>query len=145
MPCGVCFKGEIRGWMQDQWSWVFSNFGIADIWELDCGSGTDSSIYQDALPCDTAMELPSDRPLIVLAPIDGKFIKGNESLVDFVHPEDAIYLFGGSHAVLSDEDDLGGRVPDSLVYIPTVGLEMYSHSAAYITLWDRYVKRGDFG
>ena len=54
-------------------------------------------------------------------------------------------MFGGSQKNLNDEDDLGGRVPDELIYIPTRDLEMYAHSAAYITLWDRYVKRGDFG
>ena len=60
-------------------------------------------------------------------------------------PEDAIYLFGGSHVNLSDEDDLGGRIPDALVYIPSVQHEMYAYAAGYITLYDRYVKRGGFG
>ena len=139
---GVCFKSEHRGWMQDQWSWVFSNFGVTEIWERDCGGDSDAEIYQDVTPCDTAADLPLDRPIVVLAPADGKYVQGNESLDDFVHPEDAIYLFGGTQANLSDEDDLGGRVPDHLVYIPTVKLEMYGHAAGYIVLRDRYVKRG---
>ncbi len=129
--------------MQDQWSWLFSNFGITDIWERDWNGSTDADIYQTVVRIDTASELPSDRPLVVLAPPDDKYIHGNESLDDFVHPEDAIYLFGGSHGNLNDEDDLGGRVPDSLVYIPTVKHNMYSHAAGYQTLRDRYVKRGN--
>lgn len=148
MSAGVCFRSEHRGWMQDQWSFVFSNFGIAEIWELgadhDGVRGKDGSIYQPTIKADSAAELPTDKALIVLAPTDGRFIKGTEPLDTFTHPDDAIYLFGGSQAVLSEED-LGGRVPDALVFIPTVKLECYSHCAAYMTLWDRYSKRGCFG
>jgi len=140
---GVCFLSEHRGWMQDQWSWVFSNFGVSDIWERqsdhDGVRGKDGSIYQPTIKVDTAADLPRDRPLVVLQPPDGRFIKGETSLKDFVHPADAIYFFGGSHAVLSD-DDMGGRIPEHLVYIPTVKLECHSFSAAYMVLWDRYVK-----
>lgn len=142
---GVCFKSEHRGWMQDQWSWVFSNFGVTEIWERDCGECGDAEIYQPVTKINTAAELPAGRPLIVLSPQEAKFIPGTVSLSDFVHPDDAIYLFGGSMANLNDEDDLGGRVPDAVIYIPTVSLEMHSHNAAYVTLWDRYVKRGTHG
>ncbi len=131
--------------MQDQWSWVFSNFGITDIWERGWQGSTDADIYQPVIRIDTAAELPAERPLVVLAHPDSQYIKGNQSLVDFVHPADAIYLFGSSYGNLSDEDDLGGRKPDALVYIPTVEHECYAHSAAYITLWDRYIKWGSFG
>jgi len=141
---GVCFRREHNSHLQDQWSWVFSNFGITEIWERGFSEG-DLKIYQPTIAVDTAAELP-DRPLIVLAHQEGRYIQGNQSLVTFSHPEDAIYLFGGSHVNLSDEDDLGGRVPDALVYIPSVKYEMYSPPAAYITLYDRLVKRGgDFG
>ena len=144
MSAGVCFQSENRGWMQDQWSWVFSNFGITEIWERGCSGSAEEKIYQEVISCDTADDLPLDRPLIVLAPIDGQYIKGEKSLVDFKHPSDAIYLFGGTFANLS-KDDLGSRDPDALIYIPTIKHEMYGHSAAYITLYDRLVKRGDFG
>ncbi len=144
MSAGVCFKSEHGGWMQDQWSWVFSNFGITEIWERGFAS-TDSKIHQPTIRIDTASELPAGRPLVVLAPPDGRYIKGTESLADFQHPENAIYLFGGSHNNVSDEDDLGGRVPAALVFIPMIEHECFGHSAAYMTLWDRYVKRGDFG
>lgn len=130
--------------MQDQWSWVFSNFGISDIWEMGKNSEKDGNIYQKTFSIDTAAELPKEIPLIILAPPAGQFIQGTVSLADFTHPENAIYIFGGSRAVLTEED-LGGRKPQTVVYIPTVKHEMYSHTAAYVTLWDRYVKRGDFG
>lgn len=131
--------------MQDQWSWVFSNFGVIEIWERGWAGSRDADVYQSVIRIDTAVELPDDRPLVVLAYFAGRYIQGNESLKDFMHPDDAIYLFGGSYGNLNDEDDLGGRVPDALIYIPSVEHECYSHSAAYMTLWDRYVKRGGFG
>ena len=159
MSAGVCFVSEHRGWMQDQWSWVFSNFGIADLWELNAPvrpgrapravnqgkRGKDGSLYQPTIKIDTAAELPSERPLVVLSPISGKYIQGEQPLDAFLHPDNAIYLFGGSQGNLSDEEHLGGRAPDHLIYIPTLKLEMYAHSAAYITMWDRFVKRGGFG
>lgn len=137
---GVCFRRE-KHWEQDQWSYVFSNFGVTDIWETGDNGKKDLDIYQPTIRIDTAAELPSDRPLIVLAPAAGTYIQGTESLKDFAHPEDAIYLFGPSHLHLN-EDDLGGRVPDALVYIPLVKNECFSHAAAYMTLWDREVKNG---
>lgn len=145
---GICFTREEERWAQDQWSWVFSNFGVTEIWErpseVGTAHGTDWDIYQTTINVDTADELPGDRPLIVLASPAGRYIQGTEPLEDFVHPDDAIYLFGGSHENL-DEDDFGGRQPDALIYIPYVEYESYGHAAAYITLWDRYVKRGEHG
>jgi hypothetical protein len=144
MAAGVCFKSEQRGWMQDQWSWVFSNFGITDIWERDRLASRDAAIYQESVAVDTAADLPLDRPLVIITPISARHLPGNLSLLDYKHPDDAIYFFGGSFDVLGD-DDLGARKPDALVYIPTVNHELFSHTSAYVTLWDRYVKRGCFG
>lgn len=141
---GICFRRENSGFLQDQWSFVFSNFGVTEIWERSGGSG-DLEIYQPTVDIDTAIDLPAKRPMVVLAHQEGKYIQGVDSLVDFAHPEDAIYLFGGSRANLSDEEDLGGRAPDHLLYIPSVRYEMYGHAAGYITLYDRLVKRGSFG
>ena len=56
MPAAVCFKSEHRGWMQDQWSWVFSNFGITQIWQLDVET-TDAEISQPTIDIDTADDL----------------------------------------------------------------------------------------
>ena len=139
---GICFVTEHRHHQQDQWSFVFSNFGITDIWELPMEQGEE--IYQPTTKIATAEELPTDRELVVLAPEAGRYYQGTEDLADFDHPFRAIYLFGGSQRNLS-EDEMGSRVADHYVYIPFVKYECYSTSAAYITLWDRYVKRGSFG
>lgn len=141
---GVCFRREQRPWLQDQWSFVFSNFGIAEIWERGFADD-DLRIYQPVKAIATAAELPKRRPVVVLAHQEGRYIQGTESLVAFEHPKNAVYLFGGSQANLTDEDDLGGRKPSALVYIPSVKHEMYGPAAAYITLYDRLVKRGGFG
>lgn len=141
---GICFRRENYRWVQDQWSFVFSNFGVTDIWERHF-EDDDGKLYQPTIPVETAVDLPDDRPLVVLAPIAGRYIKGQSSIVDFEHPEDAIYLFGGSHLNLSDEEDLGGRVADHYIYIPTVTHELYAPMAGYIVLYDRLTKRGDFG
>jgi len=139
---GICFRSERHRDQQDQWSFVFSNFGISDVWEIREETGED--IYQPTTDVRNAEELPVDRPLVVLAPQAGRYVQGTESLADFVHPEDAIYLFGGSHENLS-ETELGTRVPDHLVFIPLVEHECFAAAAGYITLWDRYVKRGGHG
>lgn len=142
---GVCFRRETDHWLQDQWSFLFSNFGVSEIWERGKhdARGTDWNIYQPTIAIDTAAELPQDRPVVVLASPLGRYVQGVESLLDFVHPENAIYLFGGSNANLNDEDDLGGRKPDHLVFIPTASRdELHSHAAGYVTLWDRVSKSG---
>lgn len=138
----VCFRSESHATLQDQWSYLFSNFGVTEIWEL--GEPLGQKIYQPTTKILTAEELPKQRPLVVLAPAEGRYIQGNESLKDFVHPDDAIYMFGGSHLNLN-EDDMGNRIADHYVYIDLVKYECFAHSAGYMVLWDRYMKRGQHG
>lgn len=135
---GVCFTGEKNRDHQDQWSFLFSNFGIENIWELE--RENTEKIYQPTIKIKSAAELP-DVPLVVVQPPDARYVPGTESLSDFAHPDDAIYMFGGSHDVMTLED-LGDRVAEYYVYIPLTAHECYAFSAAYMTLWDRKVKRG---
>ena len=138
---GVCFQREHKPSLQDQWSFVFSHFGVEEIWERGWEPG-DGKIYQPVESIDTCAELPDDRPLVVLAPPLGRYIQGTESLLEFTHPKDAIYVFGGSHTNLTEED-MGGRVAEHYVYIPTADRnEMYAYVAAAVVLWDRVVKGG---
>jgi hypothetical protein len=120
---------------------VFSNFGVSEIWEIGYDGKPDADIYQPTIKIDTTAELP-DRPLVVMAPQEGRYIQGTENLKGFVHPENAIYLFGPSHRHLNDEDHMGERVADHYVYIPFVKNESWGYSAAYILLWDRELKNG---
>lgn len=138
---GVCYVRE-KDWEQDQWSYVFSNFGVTEIWELGDDGNKDMDIYQQTTKIDTAAELPTDRPLVVLAPPEGRFIQGTENLETFQHPDNAIYLFGGSHISLNDEEHMGGRVADHYVYIEWDKCESFSHATAIAVLWDRKMKNG---
>jgi len=133
----VCFHTE-KGWEQNQWSFLFSNFGVEDIWEMG-EELKDSPIYQPTKRISKTSELP-DKPLVILAPQDGRCIRGVESLIDFKHPDDCTYLFGGSNQILTY--DVVDRKPDWLVYIPLVKYEAFSHAIAYMTLYDRRMKRG---
>ena len=90
-----------------------------------------------------AADLDLTLPLIVFQPPNARYIQGVSSLVDFGHPRSAIYLFGGDNSNLNDEDDLGGRLPDDIVYVPQTGKDqMYSWVAAAVVFYDRLVKLG---
>lgn len=136
---GVFFKREAKDWMQDQWEQVFHNFAIDMIWECE-HTAQDYVAERTTVAIGSAEDLPRDIPLIVLSHNGAKYYKGNESLITFQHPQDAIYMFGGSHSIMSGKD-FGEREPDSIVFIPTLRHEMYAFSAAYITLYDRLLKR----
>lgn len=139
MSVGVCFKREKKLWMQDQWSNVLSNFEITEVWEYGAGDeGTDWNIYQKPVQIENADALP-DMPIVVVQPQSGKFVQGAIPLDKFVHPESAIYMFGGSHDVMTEED-IGQRVPYR-VFIP-IHQECYAFSAAYMTLWSRRQANG---
>lgn len=140
MALGICFTAEKRRVYQDQWSFLFSNFGVQDIWEI----GQAEKIYQPTTKIEDASGLPSDRPLVVVQPEKGRYVQGSMPLATFVHPDDAIYMFGGSHENFTT-DMLGGRDADAVVYIPFAKHECYAFAAAYIVLWDRYSKRGSHG
>jgi len=83
---------------------------------------------------------PGDLPVILLQPTDGRYVQGEESLVDFTHPDDCVYLFGASHGQVQPVDVA------SKVYIPHCPTwSMFPSQAAAIVLYDRFVKRGSFG
>jgi hypothetical protein len=128
---------------QNQWDYLLSTFGVPseNVWLR--GAGFEDINYNGPYTQThvTTADLDPNIPLVVIQPKEGRYIKGIIPLTTFVHPANAIYVFGANNANLNDEDDLGGRVPDYLVYIPTEGrFELYSWSAAAIVLWDRTVK-----
>lgn len=84
---------------------------------------------------------PDGLPVILLQASDGRYVQGENSLVDFVHPDDCVYLLGATNEQLT----LGFSV-DAKIYIPnTPTWSMFASQAAAITLYDRFVKRGSFG
>jgi hypothetical protein len=84
---------------------------------------------------------PDGLPVILLQSSDGRYVQGEDSLVDFVHPDDCVYLLGGSNEQLRLS-----RPVDAIIYIPnTPTWSMFASQAAAIVLYDRFVKRGSFG
>lgn len=84
---------------------------------------------------------PAGLPVILVQPQDGTYVQGDTNLVDFTHPDDCVYLFGGTHGNLELDFE-----PDAKLYIPHQPTwNLYAPQAVAIVLYDRYVKRGDFG
>lgn len=86
-------------------------------------------------------EPPANLPIILIQPQDGFHVQGESSLVDFVHPDDCVYLFGASNGHLELNQDVAAKV-----YIPHQPTwNLFASQAAAIVLYDRLVKRGSFG
>lgn len=82
----------------------------------------------------------SELPLVAVQAQDGHLFQGTIALPDFEHPEECAYWFGATDGINTDP------AADFYVYIPAAPTwEMYSHQAAAIVLYDRYVKRGARG
>jgi hypothetical protein len=106
----------------DHWAYVARSFDVAK---------------ENLLATD-----PGGFPLVLVQPADGQYLQGEIPLPDFTHPEDCVYLFGSSDALLQELP----RTPFAKVYIPSLPTwEMYSHQAGAIVLYDRFVKRGANG
>ena len=95
-----------------------------------------NNVLRDSPIAATAADLPSD-PLVLVVPLTARNFTPTISLVDFTHPDDAVYMFGPNSEHITDAD-MGGRVPDHIVYIPTDTIdEMFNYVACMVTLWHR--------
>lgn len=122
-----------------QYDYVLSNFK-ADVLYVKTRRGFEptSNIFKTAIRIDSVDDLPADHPLVVFLPQNARYLTPTISLNDFVHPTDAIYMFGPNHENLSTGDDFSNRAPDSLVYIPTDTTDdMYSYNSYAVVMWDR--------
>ena len=123
----------------NQWDFVLCNFKPDKIFIV--GNKEEAMISN---PLKTATwissyeELP-DLPLVVTAPIHGRYFKGRIPLSEFEHPKEAIYIFGSDSEVMQD-DFKKANYP---VYIPTDTTDdMYSFVAYATVAWDRRMKLG---
>lgn len=89
---------------------------------------------------DNADDLPTEPTLVVMASQVGRHLKGEISLMDYVHPENAIYYFGDDHSHFTQEQ-IGITTKYDSVYIP-VPHNLWSGQAVAITLYDRLIKNG---
>ncbi len=94
------------------------------------------------LPAEQVVLTPPDGlPIILLQQQDGRYVQGEESLVDFSHPDECTYLLGQSHGQLTLDYDVAYKL-----FIPSVPTwSMFTSQATAIVLYDRLVKRGSFG
>ena len=125
------------------WDQILTNFGVPsnNVWVRNLPTDI-TNLYSGAYDQRYDVGKLQDKVTVVLAPPNGHYIKGTESLVDFVHPENCLYFFGADHEYLDDEV-LEGLSPSNYVYIPQQDRhDMYSFCAASCVFYDRLVKNG---
>lgn len=136
----LCLALSDKPLLANQWSYVLSHFHLEQVYIIGNNKWNDLHHLKDAISIRTCEDLPK-KPIVVLAPKDGSQVRGEQSLIDFQHSKDCIYVFGADHEALSLE--LVGERDYNSVYIPTdTKFEMYAHVAAAITLYDRKQKHG---
>ena len=99
-------------------------------------STTDTMKAHRHLPLTIVDDLADVRPFNCV-PVAVDLVEGAESLVDFVHPERAFYIFG------PEDGTLGARTTDRCkhkVYIPTSAC-MNLAATVNVILYDRLAKR----
>lgn len=119
---------------------VMHHFGIQRVYLL--GDQEEWVPHRAELVPIPSLDVLVDAPLVVLAPPSGRYVQGEHSLHDFVHPvsDSTVYFIGANDGFLSP-DAVPSGVPR--VFIPTADdLEMHSHTALTCALWDRCVKHG---
>ncbi len=131
-----------NGTYQTQWDYILSSFPPDKLIVFGDAVDAPSTNVFSRLDATYADSLNGQRgTLVVLAPDNGQYVQGDESLVDFVHPDDAIYYFGSDKSPLGPKEV--GRPPDHRVFIPTASKDdLFSWQAYAMVAWDRLVKSG---
>lgn len=98
---------------------------------------TDTKNAQSKIPLAHVEYLP-DAPIAGAKLVAIELIEGAIPLMDFVHPENAYYIFGPEDGSL--KKDILDRC-DHVVYIPTIGC-MNLAATVHVVLYDRMSKSG---
>lgn len=98
---------------------------------------TDTKNAQSKIPLTYAENLP-DAPVAGAKLVAIELIEGAVPLMDFVHPENAYYIFGPEDGSLKKEIL---DACDHVVYIPTIGC-MNLAATVHVVLYDRMSKSG---
>lgn len=134
MTTGVVIKIDNEADRED-WAHVLKGFKISEIYELPgLGHPFTNSIKLEHL---VDLEKYHAADLVVIQPRFGHFVQGVSDLLAFEHPDEAIYVFGGTMTRLSHHD-LEGVKPSAAVYIPAG--DQFPATAGAIVLWDRLTK-----
>jgi len=141
----VCIPLAQNGQYQTQWDYLLSSFEPDRLYVIgDEKDAPTTNVFAslNAVYVESCADLPADLPLIVFASKTARYVKGVTSLVEFTHPADAVYFFG--HDVRWVDDEVLGRVPDEIVYVPTDTTDdLWSWVAGAVALWDRRTRRND--
>ena len=131
-----------NGSYQTQWDYILSSFPPDELIILGNVNDAPSTNVFSKMGATYADSLNGQKgTLVVLSPSHGQYVKGDESLVDFEHPDDAIYYFGDDRSALGLERI--GRPPDHKVFIPTASKDdLFSWQAYAMVAWDRVMKSG---
>tara|TARA_R110000824_G_scaffold93832_1_gene226872 strand:+ start:72 stop:491 length:420 start_codon:yes stop_codon:yes gene_type:complete len=125
---------------RDQWGYAIPSADISAVYVID---PTDEPLvrpFHDGIKILALSELVGD--VVIVQPLSGANVQGTQSLVDYVHPTDATYVFWHDDEHMTT-DDLAGVTPDALVYIPTSDdTQLYSASAMMVVMYDRLAKGG---
>ncbi len=134
--CLIAGSGEKWG---DQWSYVLSHWKPRNVYLI---GNVDRRLkpFRSVIEIESAADLP-DLPVVVMQPDTSRYVKPSQTIAEFLHPDECIYLFGSDHIHLTDEHT-GGR-DIRVVSIPTdTHDEMYSWIAGAVTLFDRASRHG---
>lgn len=119
------------------WNYVLKHFPNEEVYIMGAAPWN-SRPLEKAKHISSIDELPKNKKVVIMSPQNGKHIKGEISLYEYKHEEDAIYVFGPDIGNLTPEH-LGERETTN-VYIPCEKSEFYSWVAAAITFHDIGVK-----
>lgn len=116
----------------NQWSYLLQHSTPDELYIYGPGPLPPNKILRDATLIDALADLPAG-PAVVLADS-----AATDSLMDYVHPADAYYVFGPDHT----NEDWQGHAFDASFYIPPVDSInlLFSYEAAAMVGYDRGLK-----
>lgn len=126
-----------NGSFENEWDYALSNLSPDELHLIGInGFEPTNNAMRDKPLLANCDGLP-DAPIVIVAPLSSRNFPPTKSLLDFTHPDDAIYLFGPNNQHVTEED-LAGRKPQHIIHIPTdTKDEMFNYMAYLITAWHR--------
>lgn len=134
----VCIPQPLYELEVNHWDYLFNTFLVDRIYVVG-DKLPKTKVLGNATLIRSYKELPQDETHVLLAPPNGEYVSGNESLKDFQHPTDCIYIVGANDALLNLSEF--EKEPEHLVFIEGDDVaDLYNYLALGITLYDRKVK-----
>lgn len=145
---GLCFKYDatLFSVVRDQYYELANAFPDLKMFERNVPDDEkDTYCGTPIIKVNNADDLP-DCNLVVITPKDAKYIHGEINLLDYKHPENAIYFLGDDHNHLTQEI-IGTTTNYDAVYLPVTNaitnrVSYWSSQAATVVLYDRVIKNG---